>query len=187
MRHVLRALIQSPGFSLAVILTLALGIGANTAVFSVLRGVLLRPLPNEGGDRLVYLKQSATGTGQQDIWFSVPEIVDIRSQARSLAAVAEYSSLTFNLIGHGACLDELKQHDEAFKYFDRAVLLDPNSSFPADYMGWHYVQTGDYAAAREWFERSLRLEWKENIMAKTYLQICEDRLRENASGTPALP
>ena len=101
MRHALRSLIQSPGFSLAVILTLALGIGANTAVFSVLRGVLLRPLPNEGGDRLVYLKQSATGTGQQDIWFSVPEIVDIRSQARSLAAVAEYSSLTFNLIGHG--------------------------------------------------------------------------------------
>jgi len=101
MRHALRALIQSPGFSLAVILTLALGIGANTAVFSVLRGVLLRPLPNEGGDRLVYLKQSATNTGQQDIWFSVPEIVDIRTQARSLAAVAEYSSLTFNLVGNG--------------------------------------------------------------------------------------
>ena len=52
MRHALRSLIRSPGFSLAVILTLALGIGTNTAVFSVLRGVLLRPLPHEGGDRL---------------------------------------------------------------------------------------------------------------------------------------
>jgi len=100
-RHALRSLIHSPGFSLAVILTLALGIGANTAVFSVLRGVLLRPLPHEGGNRLLYLKQSATGTGQQNTAFSVPEIVDIRSQARSLAAVAEFSSLTFNFIGAG--------------------------------------------------------------------------------------
>ena len=101
MRHAVRSLVQSPGFSLAVVLTLALGIGANTAVFSVLRGVLLRPLPHEGGDRLLYLKQSATGTGQQDVWFSVPEIVDIRDGARSLGAVAEFSSLTFNLIGAG--------------------------------------------------------------------------------------
>ena len=101
MRHALRSLVHSPGFSLAVILTLALGIGANTAVFSVLRGVLLRPLPHEGGDRLLYLKQSATGTGQQNVAFSVPEIVDIRSGARSLGAVAEFSSLTFNLIGAG--------------------------------------------------------------------------------------
>ena len=72
MRHALRSLVQSPGFSLAVVLTLALGIGANTAVFSVLRGVLLRPLPHEGGDQLLYLKQSATGTGQQNVSFSVP-------------------------------------------------------------------------------------------------------------------
>ena len=76
MRHALRSLVHSPGFSLAVILTLALGIGANTAVFSVLRGVLLRPLPHEHGERLVYLRQSATGTGQQNTAFSVPEIVD---------------------------------------------------------------------------------------------------------------
>jgi putative ABC transport system permease protein len=100
-RHALRSLVQSPGFSLAVILTLALGIGANTAVFSVLRGVLLRPLPHAGGERLVYLRQSATGTGQENVSFSVPEIVDLREQARSLGAVAEFSSLTFNLIGAG--------------------------------------------------------------------------------------
>lgn len=92
----------------------------------------------------------------------------------------------FNLIGRGACLDELKQHDDAFQAFDHAVRADPNSSFPTAYMGWHYVQTGDYAAARVWFERSLRLEWVENTMAKSYLQICEDRLKENASNPSPL-
>jgi putative ABC transport system permease protein len=100
-RHALRSLVQSPGFSLAVIITLALGIGANTAVFSVLRGVLLRPLPHRDGEQLLYLRQSMTTAGQQNVNFSVPEIVDIRDQARSLGAVAEFSSLTFNLIGAG--------------------------------------------------------------------------------------
>jgi putative ABC transport system permease protein len=84
-----------------VVVTLALGMGANTAVFSVLRGVMLRPLPHRDGDRLLYLRQSAGNIGQQDIWFSVPEIADIRVGAPSLAAVAEFSSLTFNLIGAG--------------------------------------------------------------------------------------
>src|SRR5687768_3836962 len=101
MRLALRSLAKSPGFAAAVVLTLALGIGANTAVFSVLRGVMLRPLPHRDGDRLLYLRQSAANTGQQDIWFSVPEIADIRAGAPSLAAVAEFSSLTFNLIGAG--------------------------------------------------------------------------------------
>ena len=101
MRLALRSLAKSPGFAAAVVLTLALGIGANTAVFSVLRGVMLRPLPHRDGDRLLYLRQSTANTGQQDIWFSVPEIEDIRSGAPSLAAVAEFSSLTFNLIGAG--------------------------------------------------------------------------------------
>ncbi|HEX2449795.1 MAG TPA: ABC transporter permease [Gemmatimonadales bacterium] len=101
MRLALRSLAKSPGFATAVVLTLALGIGANTAVFSVLRGVMLRPLPHRDGDRLLYLRQSAANTGQQDIWFSVPEIADIRAGAPSLAAVAEFSSLTFNLIGAG--------------------------------------------------------------------------------------
>ena len=101
MRHALRSLLHSPGFALAVILTLALGIGANTAVFSVLRGVLLRPLPHRDGDRLLFLRQSADGIGQENVNFSVPEIIDYRTGARSLAAVAEFSALSFNLIGAG--------------------------------------------------------------------------------------
>jgi predicted permease len=100
-RHALRSLALSPGFSAAVILTLALGIGANTAVFSVLRGVLLRPLPHRQGDQLLYLRQSATGSGQENIHFSVPEIADYRSGVPSLAALAEFSDLAFNLIGAG--------------------------------------------------------------------------------------
>jgi predicted permease len=97
LRRVLRSLAKAPGFSVAVILTLALGIGANTAMFTLLRGTLLRPLPNRDGDRLVYLRQSAPGAGQSNVLFSVPEIIDYRNGARSLSAVAEYSSMTFTL------------------------------------------------------------------------------------------
>ena len=99
MRYALRSLARSPGFSAAVILTLALGIGANTAVFSVLRGVLLRPLPHRNGEQLMYLRQSATQAGQENALFSVPEILDYRSQARSLTGFAEFSAMPFNLLG----------------------------------------------------------------------------------------
>ena len=68
------------GFALAVVLTLGLGIGANTAIFSVVRGVMLRPLPHKDGDRLMYLRQSADGPGRDNIAFSVPEINDFRDR-----------------------------------------------------------------------------------------------------------
>src|SRR5678809_1057989 len=60
-RYAVRTLSRAPGFALTVILTLGLGIGANTAIFSVVRGVLLRPLPHKDGDRLVYLRHSMKG------------------------------------------------------------------------------------------------------------------------------
>jgi putative ABC transport system permease protein len=101
MRYALRSLARSPGFALAVIVTLALGIGANTAVFSVLRGVLLRPLPNREGDRLVYLRQSAELAGQDNVAFSVPEIIDYRTSAKTLQGVAEFSAMPFNLLDNG--------------------------------------------------------------------------------------
>src|SRR5687768_18344895 len=74
LRYAIRSLLRTPGFAIAVVLTLGLGIGANTAIFSVVRGVLLRPLPHKDGDRLIYLRQSINGPGGENIVFSVPEI-----------------------------------------------------------------------------------------------------------------
>ena len=87
-----RSLRRSPGFTTAVVLTLALGIGANTAMFTLLRGTLLKPLPNRNGEQLVYLRQSAPGAGEGNVQFSVPEINDYRASSRTLSAIAEYSS-----------------------------------------------------------------------------------------------
>jgi predicted permease len=98
-RYAVRSLSRARGFTLAVVLTLGLGIGANTAIFSVIRGVLLRPLPHRDGDRLVYLRQSINGPGGENINFSVPEILDFRNGARSLGGIAEYSQMTYTLQG----------------------------------------------------------------------------------------
>lgn len=99
LRFTLRSLSRARGFSIAVILTLALGIGANTAIFSVVRGVMLKPLPHREGDRLMFLRQSATGPGHENVAFSVPEINDFRGTSKTLAGIAEYSPLTFTLLG----------------------------------------------------------------------------------------
>ncbi|MGH7712401.1 MAG: ABC transporter permease, partial [Gemmatimonadaceae bacterium] len=100
-RYAIRSLSRARGFALAVVLTLGLGIGANTAIFSVVRGVLLRPLPHRDGDRLVYLRHSINGPGGEDINFSVPEILDFREGAKSLGGIAEYSGVTYPLQNEG--------------------------------------------------------------------------------------
>jgi tetratricopeptide (TPR) repeat protein len=94
---------------------------------------------------------------------------------------------SYNFLSYGMCLDWLERHDEAGPYFNRADALDPNSYFIAANIGWHYVQAGNYAAARPWLIRSLRLQPLENEIAKSYLDLAEQKLVENASGKNNLP
>jgi putative ABC transport system permease protein len=98
LRYAIRSLSRARGFTLAVVLTLGLGIGANTAIFSVVRAVLLKPLPHRNGDRLIYLRQSVNGPGGEDIAFSVPEILDFKD-AKSFGGIAEYSDFVLTLQG----------------------------------------------------------------------------------------
>jgi predicted permease len=89
------------GLVLTVIVTLALGIGANAAIFSVVRSVLLRPLVNREADRLIYVRQTALGIGTQNLTFSVPEINDFKSSVTTIAAFGDFSTVDFTLIGFG--------------------------------------------------------------------------------------
>ena len=98
-RYGARALRKNPGYAAAAIVTLALGIGANTAIFSVVHGVLLQSLPYGGGDRLVRLRADAPGAGIQDGAFSPLDVSDIAAQTRSLSGVVEYHSMWFVLLG----------------------------------------------------------------------------------------
>jgi O-antigen ligase len=93
----------------------------------------------------------------------------------------------YNYLRCGMCLDWLDKHDEAGLSFNRADALDPNGYYTAANVGWHYVQVGNYAAARPWLERSLRLDWNGNDMARFYLDTVERKLIENASGQNVLP
>jgi predicted permease len=97
----LRSLRRAKGLAVTVIATLALGIGANAAIFSVVRGVLLRPLVNRDEDRLVYVRQSAPGFGSANTTFSIPEIADFKSQSRTISAFGDFSIIEFTLIGLG--------------------------------------------------------------------------------------
>ncbi|HEX4630434.1 MAG TPA: ABC transporter permease, partial [Chthoniobacterales bacterium] len=88
-----------PGFALIVILTLGLGIGANTAIFSVVHGVLMRPLPYKAQERLMVLHQSAPKIGADSFGFSVPDFTDFREKTRAFSALSEYHSMWFILLG----------------------------------------------------------------------------------------
>jgi predicted permease len=101
MRIGMRSLLRAPGLAVTVIVTLALGIGANAAIFSVVRGVLLRPLVNRGADRLLYLRQSAPGLGEPNTTFSIPEIDDLESRVTTISAFGDFSTIEFTLLGFG--------------------------------------------------------------------------------------
>ncbi|MGA2539720.1 MAG: ADOP family duplicated permease [Terracidiphilus sp.] len=95
------SLIRTPGLAIAVVLTLSLGIGANAAIFTLVRGVLLKPLVNRDEDRLIYIRQSAPGLRDENSTFSVPEIQDLRGRVKTLSAFGDFSSMDFTMIGLG--------------------------------------------------------------------------------------
>ncbi len=101
LKFAVRSLARVKGLALTVIVTLALGIGANAAIFSVVRGVLLRPLVNKDEERLIYIRQTAKGIGADNAAFSVPEINDLRARVRTLTTFGDFSTLDFTLIGLG--------------------------------------------------------------------------------------
>jgi predicted permease len=101
LKYAIRSLWRSKGLAFTVVLTLALGIGANAAIFSLVRGVLLRPLVNSDEERLVYIHQSAPGISPGEVPFSVPEIQDLQAGVKTLSSFGEFSTVGFTMIGLG--------------------------------------------------------------------------------------
>jgi predicted permease len=100
-RYALRSLARARGLAITVVVTLALGIGANAAIFSVVRGVLLKPLVNDDEERLIYIRQSAPGRGTDNANFSVPEINDLKSGLKTVTQLGDFSTIEFTLTGLG--------------------------------------------------------------------------------------
>src|SRR4030081_1919428 len=101
LKTALRSLSNAKGLTITVVLTLALGIGANAAIFTLVRGVLLRPLVNRDENRLIYIRQSAPGLGIENANFSVPEIQDLRAGIKTLSEFGDFSTIGFTLVGLG--------------------------------------------------------------------------------------
>ena len=101
LRVAFRSLWRTKGLAITVILTLALGIGANAAIFSLVRGVLLRPLVNRDENRLIYIRQSAPGLQLENAQFSVPEIQDLKGNLKTISAIGDFSQIGFTMVGLG--------------------------------------------------------------------------------------
>src|SRR5215831_15927889 len=101
LRIAFNSLIRTPGLAIAVVLALALGIGANAAIFTLVRGVLIKPLVNRGEDRLIYIRQSAPGAGTENSTWSMPEIGDLKARVKSFSEFGDFSTISFTMIGLG--------------------------------------------------------------------------------------
>ena len=101
LRYGARTLLKNRGFAALAVLTLGLGIGANTAIFSVIDGVLLKPLPYENGDRLVLVEQSAPLAGAPNVGISIKELYDYRAQLASFDGLVEFHQMSFDLLRRG--------------------------------------------------------------------------------------
>jgi len=101
MPYAVRQLRKTPGFTITVLLTLALGVGANVAIFTLVRGILLKPLVNRDEDHIIYIRQSAPGLGDENTTLSVPEFQDLRAGVKTLSEFGEFSTIGFTMIGIG--------------------------------------------------------------------------------------
>src|SRR6478609_4441388 len=133
----IRSLARARALWFTVAITLALGIGANAAIFSVIRGVLLRPLANRDEDRLLYVRQSAPGIGADNTTFSVPEINDIGGRLKNIKELGTFSAVDFTILGLGEPR-EIRAGVVDGNYFEvmglRPVLgrlLNPNDDGPS--------------------------------------------------------
>jgi putative ABC transport system permease protein len=113
----LRMMRKNLGFTIAAIIVLGLGIGANTAIFSVVNAVLLKPLPYQHGERLLMMRQSTPSSGLMGRNVSVPELIDYRRQNRSLDAIVEYHNMQFILLGR-AEPEQVETGVVSWNYFD---------------------------------------------------------------------
>jgi hypothetical protein len=102
LKFAFRQLLKNPGFTAVAVLTLALGIGANTAIFSVVNTVLLKPLPFDAPDRIIALGQQTTQNRAALIQFSFRNFDDLRQQSRSFDRLAAYYNLNLTLTGLSA-------------------------------------------------------------------------------------
>lgn len=107
LRYSLRTLMAQPVFALIAIATLALGIGANTAIFSVIDGLYLRDMPYRDGDRLVIVHNTYPKMGLDDAGTSIPDYFDRKTQAPSIEDIAIYNNVGFNLADAGAAPERL--------------------------------------------------------------------------------
>jgi O-antigen ligase len=87
----------------------------------------------------------------------------------------------YSFADYGCCLDWLDKQTESAPYFDKANQLDPNGYYTLAIIGKHYFESGNLAASRPWFERSIRLQWNDNPVSKTYLQLANQKLMETAT------
>jgi len=168
LRFGVRMIVHNPGFSALVMITLALGIGANTAIFSIVYGVLLRPLPYARGGDLVVLHQYATKLNLPDVPFSVKELDDYR-QSHTLSGIVEYHSMAFLLLGHDSA-ERVQTGVVSHNFFDvlgvRPLLgrafLESDESPNADavlmlsYDYWQHHQGGDPHIVGKVFEMNNR-------------------------------
>src|SRR5262245_25854593 len=164
LRYGARMLLKSPGFTLIAIITLALGIGANTAIFSLVNSILLRQLPFRQPERLVRVDSRRTATGKYS--FTLPDLIDYRDQNQSLSGIAAYTSWSANLTDQGEPeqLQGLRISANAFELLGVEAVAGRVLSPADDAPGQQYVAVLSYGLWRRRFGADPQLVGKKLIL-----------------------